>query len=133
MSYSYSYEEYSICFNVHNMPGCCGAAILTDFKIIDRYYNLPISKKAFNKLDKDEFFKYVEERIKFVVGKRRVFVTAVSPKHVQNKDQAYYHSIGTREPVIDMYKLMVKLKWTRQKSWVNPDSKNTLVSFYKNY
>lgn len=130
--------KIKVSFEIDGMPGCCGAKIFHKFNVREvdnRGRTAPLTKDTWRKVkDKQDFFnklgRFLDTRL---TVKRRVFVTAVIPSKVKDTTQAYYHNLSTYNPVLDIYKIMVKLKWTRQKSWLNSGSDNTLVSFYKDY
>lgn len=125
-------KEILILFRDTQFPGCCGARVFYDFNIKERNTNheAPLSKELWAKVEKNSFYSALNNFFTYK-SNRRKYITAPMPSKLNNKSQAYYHTMSTREPTLDLYTIMVKLKWTRSKSWYNPESSNTLVTFYK--
>jgi len=132
-------------FTSQGVPSCCGAILFHGFTIIlihkdddSSIYNRVknINQETYNKIDKDEFFKYVEAGFKAYANGLRVFATAIdydTPRYSQERirDEYYMNSNGHRP--LSLHKLLQGLNFIKQESWVNKNSNNTLDSFYKDY
>lgn len=120
-------------YTKYDMPRCCGAIILGDVNIKEAstlYGNRkPLTKETWKAIDQEAFYKKVNQQLS--QSRKRKFVTCVVPTKLNDSTQAYYHSMRTYKPVLSPYKLFKAMKWTKQKPWLNPESNNTLVSFYK--